>query len=40
MEVQIHSSGAYRVEVFRKVPFLGFRPWIFGNPIYLADSIS
>jgi len=29
------EKGVYRVEVFRRVPFFGLRPWIFSNPIYL-----
>ena len=27
--------GVYRVEVYRRAPFFGLRPWIFSNPIYL-----
>lgn len=29
------EKGVYRVEVYRRVPFFGLRPWIFSNPIYL-----
>ena len=29
------DRGVYRVEVYRRVPFFGWRPWIFSNPIYL-----
>lgn len=31
----INRKGVYRVEIFRRVPFFGMRPWIFSNPIYL-----
>lgn len=31
----IETPGVYRVEVYRRVPFFGLRPWIFSNPIYL-----
>jgi hypothetical protein len=31
----VDVAGVYRVEVYRRVPFLGLRPWIFSNPIYL-----
>ncbi|EFK09040.1 PHP domain protein [delta proteobacterium NaphS2] len=31
----IRQRGVYRVEVYRRVPFFGLRPWIFSNPIYL-----
>ncbi len=31
----VDAAGVYRVEVYRRVPFLGLRPWIFSNPIYL-----
>ena len=33
--VRVTGKGVYRVEVYRKVPFFGWRPWIFSNPIYL-----
>ncbi len=33
--VQVKEKGVYRVEVRRRVPFFGLRPWIFSNPIYL-----
>jgi len=29
------ERGVYRVEVYRRVPLFGLRPWIFSNPIYL-----
>jgi len=32
---KIHERGVYRVEVLRKTPLFGWRPWIFSNPIYL-----
>lgn len=32
---QVVEKGVYRVEVYRKRPFFGWRPWIFSNPIYL-----
>lgn len=31
----VEKPGVYRVEVYRRAPFFGFRPWIFSNPIYL-----
>lgn len=33
--VRVTRKGVYRVEVYRKIPFFGWRPWIFSNPIYL-----
>ncbi len=35
MSINIHERGVYRVEVLRKTPIFGWRPWIFSNPIYL-----
>ena len=35
LSATIHERGIYRVEVFRKTPLFGLRPWIFSNPIYL-----
>ena len=35
LSIKIHERGIYRVEVFRKTPLFGLRPWIFSNPIYL-----
>lgn len=35
LSIKINENGVYRVEVFRKVPLFGWRPWIFSNPIYL-----
>ncbi len=35
LSLSIHKPGVYRVEVRRRVPFFGLRPWIFSNPIYL-----
>jgi len=35
LTLRVHEKGVYRVEVFRKTPMFGFRPWIFSNPIYL-----
>ncbi len=32
---RLESKGIYRVEVYRRLPFFGWRPWIFSNPIYL-----
>jgi hypothetical protein len=29
------QKGVYRVEIYRKTPLFGWRPWIFSNPIYL-----
>jgi len=31
----IEKPGVYRIEVHRRAPFFGLRPWIFSNPIYL-----
>ncbi|RJR31120.1 MAG: hypothetical protein C4576_32160 [Desulfobacteraceae bacterium] len=31
----VTESGVYRVEVYLRVRFFGWRPWIFSNPIYL-----
>ncbi len=31
----LKKPGVYRVEVYRRAPFFGLRPWIFSNPIYL-----
>ncbi len=31
----VRKPGVYRVEVHRRAPFFGLRPWIFSNPIYL-----
>jgi hypothetical protein len=35
LSIKIHEGGVYRVEVSRKTPIFGWRPWIFSNPIYL-----
>ncbi|MBA7700041.1 hypothetical protein ES703_108747 [subsurface metagenome] len=35
LSIKIDEGGVYRVEVFRKTPIFGWRPWIFSNPIYL-----
>jgi len=32
---RVGEKGVYRVEAYLKVPFFGWRPWIFSNPIYL-----
>ncbi|MDB9822467.1 CehA/McbA family metallohydrolase [Deltaproteobacteria bacterium] len=32
---RVTEKGVYRVEVYRRIPFFGWRPWIFTNPIYL-----
>lgn len=32
---RIKQKGVYRVEAYKRVPFFGWRPWIFSNPIYL-----
>ncbi|MBW2609063.1 MAG: PHP domain-containing protein [Deltaproteobacteria bacterium] len=32
---KVTEKGVYRVEVYRRIPFFGWRPWIFSNPIYL-----
>ena len=32
---EVKAKGVYRVEVYRRVPVFGLRPWIFSNPIYL-----
>ena len=34
-DYRVKEKGVYRVEVFYKIPFFGWRPWIFSNPIYL-----
>lgn len=31
----VNEKGVYRVEVYRRIAFFGWRPWIFTNPIYL-----
>jgi hypothetical protein len=33
--IRIELEGVYRVELYRKTPIFGWRPWIFSNPIYL-----
>jgi len=33
--IPVEEKGIHRVEVYRRVPFFGLRPWIFSNPIYL-----
>ncbi|MBU2551270.1 MAG: CehA/McbA family metallohydrolase, partial [Proteobacteria bacterium] len=33
----LNSPGVYRVEIHWRTRFLGPRPWIFSNPIYLRD---
>jgi hypothetical protein len=38
LSTNIHEEGAYRVEVLRKTPIFGWRPWIFSNPIYLRKK--
>jgi hypothetical protein len=35
VQVEIEQKGIYRVEVHKLVPFFGWKPWIFSNPIYL-----
>ena len=35
LSIKIYEEGVYRVEVLRKTPLFGWRPWIFSNPIYL-----
>jgi hypothetical protein len=32
---RVTEKGIYRVEVYRRLSFFGWRPWIFSNPIYL-----
>lgn len=32
---RLDQKGVYRVEVYRRFFFFGWRPWIFSNPIYL-----
>lgn len=32
---RVTERGTYRVEVYRRLWFFGWRPWIFSNPIYL-----
>lgn len=32
---EVTKKGVYRVEVYLRRPFFGWRPWIFSNPIYL-----
>jgi len=31
----VTEKGVYRVEVYHRLAFFGWRPWIFTNPIYL-----
>jgi hypothetical protein len=35
LSININKGGVYRIEVLRKTPIFGWRPWIFSNPIYL-----
>ena len=35
LSLVVRKPGVYRIEVYRRVPFFGLRPWIFSNPIYL-----
>jgi hypothetical protein len=35
LSIMIGDKGVYRIEVYRKTPLFGLRPWIFSNPIYL-----
>ncbi len=35
LQVEAKEPGVYRVEVSKKTPFFGWRPWIFSNPIFL-----
>ncbi|MBW1925087.1 MAG: CehA/McbA family metallohydrolase [Deltaproteobacteria bacterium] len=35
LETEIGGPGVYRVEVYLRKPFFGWRPWIYSNPIYL-----
>ena len=35
LSIRIQKGGVYRVEVLRKTPLFGWRPWIFSNPVYL-----
>lgn len=32
----INQRGIYRVEVYKRIPVFGLRPWIFSNPIYIG----
>lgn len=32
---KVTEKGVYRVEAYLRIPFFGWRPWIFSNPIYL-----
>lgn len=32
---RVDKKGVYRVEVYHRLFFFGWRPWIFSNPIYL-----
>lgn len=32
---RVTQRGVYRVEVYRRRPAFGWRPWIFSNPVYL-----
>ncbi|RLB22674.1 MAG: hypothetical protein DRG71_06850 [Deltaproteobacteria bacterium] len=34
-EAKVQKAGVYRVEVYKKTPIFGWRPWIFSNPIFL-----
>lgn len=35
LQAQVGAAGVYRIEAYLRVPFFGWRPWIFSNPIYL-----
>jgi hypothetical protein len=35
VRVEIRTKGVYRVEARKHVPPVGWKPWIFSNPIYL-----
>jgi hypothetical protein len=37
LEAAVAEAGVYRIEVYLKIPLLGWRPWIFSNPIYLRE---
>jgi hypothetical protein len=40
LSINIHEGGVYRVEVLRKTPLFGWRPWIFSNPIYIRKEYT
>jgi hypothetical protein len=33
----VARGGVYRMELYRRMPLFGWRPWIFTNPVYLRQ---